>query len=203
MPAFAGWSRWGSPPRPAHRVLERVGSGADGGSGPHSCRAYHRHHRRRGGLPRAAGPVAASGPLRCAPLQHLRPHRNHSGGDHPGAAARRPEPGPVAHRPAAARHAGAYPGAGSNLPARESWCCSARSWPTATWGRARELWPCGSARRSCPSIAPAIGCAWWPPAGLPLPARQRIQDKRLSHSARRGGGPAAGPAGVDEACVQG
>lgn len=42
-----------------HRVLERVGGGADGGPGPHSGLPCHRHHRRRGSLPRAAGPVAA------------------------------------------------------------------------------------------------------------------------------------------------
>ena len=30
-PLRPGWSRWDHPPRPAHRVLERVGGGADGG----------------------------------------------------------------------------------------------------------------------------------------------------------------------------
>lgn len=54
-------------------------------------------------------------------------------------------------------------GAGSNPPARVSWCCSARSWPTAMWGACKgALAPCGLARSRCPSTAPAIGCAWWP-----------------------------------------
>ncbi len=76
-------------------------------------------------------------------------------------------------------------GAGSNLPRKESWCCSARSWPMAMWGACKGLWhPAGWRGADARLSHRRSGAPGGRPAGLPRSARQRIQDKRLSHPAR-------------------
>jgi hypothetical protein len=66
-----------------------------------------------------------------------------NGGDHPGAATGRSEPGPVAHRPAAARHAGAHSGGGGTR--QRGGAGAARP--------AAGQWRGGVARASIPGLA--------------------------------------------------